>query len=248
VLVLIGSAFDGSVRTAWWLAAALVSGFSGLMAGNKRRDDATEWRINPTHFAERHALFVIISLGESLVAIGTTATRVIGEEGVEPDVVAAVVACVAAVAVMWWVYFNWIPRVGEHAMAEVTGGERARLARDMFTYFHFPLVLGVVFFAVTAKHVVAHPSDALEVADRWLLAGWGLLFVGALLLTQYRVARWLAPERLVAIAVIAAVAFGLTMVSGTAVMIVVALTLGVMQSISWRRFRSSDLGSRLFAH
>ena len=32
--------------------------------------------INPVHFAERHTLFVIISLGEALVAIGATASDV----------------------------------------------------------------------------------------------------------------------------------------------------------------------------
>jgi low temperature requirement protein LtrA len=156
-----------------------------------------------------------------------------------------VVCCVAVAAVMWWVYFNWIPRVGEHALASTTGGARARLARDIFTYFHFPLVLGVVFFAVTAKHVVEHPTDPLDVADRWLLAGSTLLFVGALLLTQFRVGRWLAPERLVAIAVVAGIAFGLNMLSGTVVMVLVAVTLAVMQSITWRRFRSSELGAQI---
>jgi low temperature requirement protein LtrA len=246
IMVLIGAAFDGGARTAWWTAAALVSAFSGLMAGSKRRDQVTEWRINPTHFAERHALFVIISLGEALVAIGTTATRIVDEQGFHGELALAVVCCVAVAAVMWWVYFNWIPRVGEHALASVTGGARARLARDIFTYFHFPLVLGVVFFAVSAKHVVEHPSDPLDIADRWLLAGSTLLFVGALLLTQFRVARWLAPERLVAIGVVAGIAFGLHMLSGTIVMVLVAVTLAVMQSITWRRFRSSDLAAQIF--
>ena len=32
--------------------------------------------INPVHFAERHTLFVIISLGEALVAIGATASDI----------------------------------------------------------------------------------------------------------------------------------------------------------------------------
>jgi low temperature requirement protein LtrA len=245
IMVVIGAVFDGGARTAWWAAAATVSGLSGLMAGSKRRDQVTEWRINPTHFAERHSLFVIISLGEALVAIGTTATRIVGEQGIDGELALGVVCCVAVAAVMWWVYFNWIPRVGEHALASTTGGARARLARDIFTYFHFPLVLGVVFFAVTAKHVVEHPTDPLDVADRWLLAGSTLLFVGALLLTQFRVGRWLAPERLVAIAVVAGIAFGLNMLSGTVVMVLVAVTLAVMQSITWRRFRSSELGAQI---
>jgi hypothetical protein len=51
---------------------------------------------------------------------------------------------------------------------------------------------------------------------------------------------------MVTIAVVAGIAFGLNMLSGTIVMVLVAVALAVMQSITWRRFRSSDLAAQIF--
>jgi low temperature requirement protein LtrA len=247
ILLVVGASADGSARTAWWVGAVVVNIASSILAGMRRRDEVTEWRINPTHFSERHSLFVIICLGETLVAIGATATRLSADAGIEGAMVVSIVCCVAVAALMWWVYFNWIPRVGEHALAERTGGERARMARDLFTLIHFPIVFGIVLFAVVAKHVIEHPTDPLEVADRWLLATSMALFIGGLLLTQFRIVRALAPERVVAIAVVALIASGLTFLSGSVVMVLVALTLAAMHAITWRNFRDSEFGARVFA-
>jgi low temperature requirement protein LtrA len=67
--VLIGGLLADDARTiAYAIAVALNVGAAFRGAGG-------EWALNPGHFAERHARFVIIALGEALVAIGATATE-----------------------------------------------------------------------------------------------------------------------------------------------------------------------------
>jgi hypothetical protein len=42
------------------------------------------------------------------------------------------------------------------------GEPRSRLARDSFTYLHFPMVVGIVFLALGMKKVVGSVSDATD--------------------------------------------------------------------------------------
>jgi low temperature requirement protein LtrA len=41
------------------------------------------------------------------------------------------------------------------------GVERARLARDAYSYLHLPLVAGVVFFAFGLETTLHHPHSGL---------------------------------------------------------------------------------------
>ncbi len=68
-----GSFLDGGARVAVWSLVAAFNVGSALAAGRQDEAGGREWSIEPTHFAERHALFVIISLGEVLVAVGAAA-------------------------------------------------------------------------------------------------------------------------------------------------------------------------------
>jgi low temperature requirement protein LtrA len=56
--------------------------------------------------------------------------------------------CGLAIAVcLWWMYFDVVAKVGERVLHRASGVERARLARDSYTYIHFLLVAGIVFAA-----------------------------------------------------------------------------------------------------
>ncbi len=110
------------------------------------------WRINSAaHFAERHGLVVIIALGESLVAIG------VGAGGLPlswPVVLAANLALLVLVC-LWWMYFDVVALVAQRRLAQAEGPERVALARDSYTYLHFPMVAGIVFLALGLKKVLA---------------------------------------------------------------------------------------------
>src|SRR4029078_61830 len=86
------------------------------------------------------------------------------------------VAGSAVACVLWWVYFAFTPAVTEHPLREAPPPHRGTPARDLFTFGHFPIVMGILGYAVVVKHVVADPHAPLPAADRWLLfAGWALV-------------------------------------------------------------------------
>ena len=95
VLVAVGADFSGDARTSWWVAAALVGVGGALNSARRRNDETSAWSINPSHFSERHSLFMIISLGEVLVAIGAKVTDKPRSEGLTTELVVTVIACVA---------------------------------------------------------------------------------------------------------------------------------------------------------
>jgi low temperature requirement protein LtrA len=72
----------------------------------------------------------------------------------------------------------------------------------VFTFFHYPQVLGIIFFAVAAKDTLADPLAELPAAGRIALALGGSLPLLATVLGRYRVVRHLAWERLAGIAAI----------------------------------------------
>lgn len=231
VVVLLGAFTHDNVRVGTWVGAALLNVVGGLRASSG------EWAINSVHFAERHSLFIIISLGEVLVAAGATATEI----KLDRVTAFAIVVSVGVACMLWWTYFAFIPEVGEHTLRTAQGPARAVLARDLFTFGHVPLVFGIVLYAVVVKHLVPQPEGHLSVDDRLLLALSVVFFVGGLLSFQFRVVRRLAPERFAAIAAtIAVCAFG-SRLPGLVVVALIALVLGVMQTITWRKFRVGEL-------
>ncbi len=235
-VVFVGGFMDADERAWWWCAAAAIG-----IAGALRASGAGEWTINPSHFAERHSLFIIICLGETLVAVGASATST----GLDGDVVAGLVVASAVACVVWWMYFAFIPQVVERELRVRPASTRGTAARDLFTFGHSPIVGGIIGFAVVAKHMVPHPTDDLPTADRALFAASIALIVGGHLGLQWRVVRHLAPERIAAIAAVAALCAAATTLDGVTVVAAVAVILLVMQLVTSRRFFRGELAREL---
>jgi low temperature requirement protein LtrA len=138
VLLFTGAVVGGSALKWWWLAA-VVSDQLGVYFVR-----STRWRLNSaSHFAERFGLVIIIAIGESIVAVGAaTSSAELGWRD------AAALLCGLAIAVcLWWLYFDVVARVAEGVLRQSSGIERARLARDSYTYIHVLFVSGIVFVA-----------------------------------------------------------------------------------------------------
>ena len=179
----------GPLRSALWIASIVVDLAGVLATGNEN-----DWRVSPSHFAERYALIVIIALGESVVAIGTSAAELPRDFMFALSITVAF----AGVASLWWAYFGFVSGAVERALQRAPESKRGPLARDVFTLFHYPIVLGIVFFAVAAKKTVAHPEDALSRAGRAALGFGVALFLLGFLLGRYRIVRSIGRERAVA--------------------------------------------------
>ena len=225
VMVFVGGFLHGTAQIAAWVLAALLNVLAGLRA------TGSEWNIVPEHFVERHSLFIIISLGEVLVAAGGAATN----SGLDRLTAFAIIVSVAVACMWWWVYFGFLPQVMEQSLRAVKGTARGTMARDIFTFGHFPLVFGLILYAVVVKHLVAHPDGTLAADDRWLLGLSVALFVGGQMANHWRFARRVIPERPVAIVAAAGLCALGAWVPGLAVVAGIAVLLGIMQAVTWRR-------------
>jgi low temperature requirement protein LtrA len=166
--LLVAAAFtDGALQGALW-ALALV-----LDAGGPTLFGQDAWRLVPGHFAERHGLIVIIALGESIVAIGVGA----GTE-VDAGVVAAAVLGIGVAAAQWWLYFDVVALVAARRLANAREGrERNTMARDSFSYLHFPMVAGIVLVALGMKKTLEHVEDPLKLVPAAALLGGAALYL-----------------------------------------------------------------------
>jgi low temperature requirement protein LtrA len=195
VTLLVAASFaDGVLQGGLW-ALALACDISGPLL-----IDASGWRLSPSHFAERHGLIVIIALGESIVAIGVGA-----EGGVDAGVVIAAVLGVAVAGAMWWLYFDVVALVAQRRLSNASAGrERNEIARDSFTFLHFPMVAGIVLVALGLKKTLEHVDDPLELVPAVaMLAGTATYLLAHVAFRWRNVHRFSAPRLVCAVVLIA---------------------------------------------
>ena len=232
-VLLLGAFFDEGPRTVIWCVVAAFDIVSAILGSRRGASGESAWTIDPVHFVERHSLFVIISLGEVLVAVGVAASAVPLDTAVGLGLVAAVsVACV-----FWWTYFSYLPGVIEARLRDNHGADRARVARNMFSFGHFPLIFGIVLYAVAAKHAVVHPDAPLGTSDLFALGASIAFFIGGLVGLHWQAARRIAPERVVAIVIVTVLcATAGPHMSGAVLIALVAVIIALSHSVTLRRF------------
>src|SRR5207248_2308610 len=144
-------------------------------------------------FAERHGLIVIIALGESIVAIGVGRTA-----SVNGEIVATSALGIAVAAALWWVYFDVTAIAAERRLARAAPGrEQNEIARDSYSYLHFPMVAGIFLVALGLKKTVGHVDDALGVVPATAMLGGGALYLLAHVAFRLRNMGTLNRQRLV---------------------------------------------------
>src|ERR687897_2663065 len=167
VLLIPAGFADGFVQGALWAAALTIDLGVSLVRG------VSGFRVHAEHFVERYGLIVIIALGESIVAIGVGASGL----AIGAGVVAASVLGVALAAALWWAYFDLIVVVAGRRLSAAKGEERARLARDAYSYLHLPIVAGIVLVALGIKKTLAHVGDPLGTIPSVALCGGVALYL-----------------------------------------------------------------------
>jgi low temperature requirement protein LtrA len=236
-LIIVAGFVDGGLKPILWLAALAVAYFVPLVLGTHG------WRVQPAHFAERHGLIVIIAIGESLIAIG------LGEKasGISTGVILAAALGFGVTTAFWLAYFDFFTIRAEQLLTDRSGAERAALARDVYTYLHFPMVAGIVLFAFAMKTTLADVGGDLATIPALGLCGGPALYLLAFVAIRMRVSRTLRGGRL-----IAAVAFSLLWPVAAVVPAFAALTLVAIvwvglhayEIIWWSEARAQTRGSR----
>lgn len=219
VAVLVGAFVDPDVRVWVWIGAVALDVFAASAAGRFE-----SWHLHTEHFTERHGLFVIIALGESLIV----SASLFVEADRSSELVIVGIGAVVVTCLMWWTYFGWFRGALERCMEERRGSRQSTFARDAYSFLHLPLIGGVVGVAVGFEAMLEHPGDALE--DEVLLAlGIGVaLFLGAGVAAWLRAHRRVLWVRLLAPAALAVVLFAAADLKAGWILIIVAVGLAIV--------------------
>jgi low temperature requirement protein LtrA len=186
--LVIGASFlDSGQQAALWGIAILIDWGGPALFG------VSGWRLVPGHFAERHNLVIILALGESIVALGVGA-----EIDLTPGVVTAAVLGVGLASALWWIYFDVVSLVTARRLTLSTEGrQRNALARDSYSYLHFPMVAGIVLAALGLEETLAHVDEAFDAEHAFALLGGVAIYLLAHVALRLRNAHTISVPRLV---------------------------------------------------
>jgi low temperature requirement protein LtrA len=218
--LLVGAALaHDTLRLVLWCVALV------LDLGGPYLFGAEGWKLAPRHFAERHGLIVIIALGESIVAIGVGARA-----HVDAEIVAAAVLGIVVAAALWWTYFDVTALVAGRVLARQPPGRvQNEMARDSYSYLHFPMVAGIALLAVGMKKTVGHADEALKLVPATALLGGAALYLFAHVAFRWRNVHSLSVRRLlVGLVALALVPAGEVLPSLVTLAILAALLSGMI--------------------
>jgi low temperature requirement protein LtrA len=194
-LLITASAFDGAAQAAFWVAAIVLDWGAPAIFGT------AGWRLVPAHFAERHNLVIILALGESIVVLGVAV-----HAELSAGVYIAAVLGVALASAIWWTYFDIVALVTERRLIRsAPGRERNMLARDSYSYLHFPMVAGIVLVAFGLEQTLAHVEDHLHTVPAFALYGGTALYLLAHVALRLRNAHTVNWQRLILAIVLLAI-------------------------------------------
>jgi low temperature requirement protein LtrA len=179
-LFLIAGGFsEGKMRIALWLVGlAVLYGVTatGFPLPRLGRSLTSDYTITGAHMAERCYLFITIALGESILVIGSQ----FGELPRTANVIAAFVTAFLGSVAIWWIYFDRSAEAAREAIA--ASRDPGRIGVIAYTFFHIPIVAGVIVTAGGYELAMVHPREELDVATTCLILGGPALFlVGQLL-------------------------------------------------------------------
>jgi low temperature requirement protein LtrA len=157
-----------------------------------------------------------------------------------------IAAClgIAVAAAMWWLYFDVVALVAERRLSNAAPGrERNTIARDSFSYLHFPMVAGIVLAALGLKKTLEHVDEPLKVVPAAALLGGIAIYLVAHVFFRYRNVQRLSWQRLVAAAVLVALLPAAIELDALLTLAIAAALLAALIGYETRRF--AELRDRL---
>ncbi len=174
----IAGALVAQARLPLWIAAVLCEYVSPMIGfrfpGLGRSDPGREWTVEGGHMAERCQLFVIVALGETLLATGAMMAEV---RDWSPPVLSALLTTFVGTLAMWWLYFG---TSSKDATRTITHSDEPGRIAAYFHYVHAILLGGIIGTAVGNDLVVAHPHGGVKIAHAvTLTAGPAVYLLGS---------------------------------------------------------------------
>ena len=197
--VLMGGYLGGNLQYWLWGLAIGLDVMAAIVGGSN-----ASWNLHPKHFAERHGLFVIIALGETLIVAASAVTV----EFWDGYLLIVSLLSVGITCCLWWIYFFRAKDKLEHAVAEKNGSQRSSLARDVFSLMHFPLLCGLIIYAFAIEEAMLHPDEVMSHAARIALSLGIFTFSSGIVLTVWRATGKILYKRLLFTFIISSTIFG----------------------------------------
>ena len=232
-LLVAGALVDGDARLAIWLAAVALAytvmwvGFPVPRLGRSATGDYT---ILGDLFTHRCYLFITIALGESILVTGSSFGALPGSSG---TTAAFVVAFVGSVA-LWWIYFH---HGQEIVRAMAAAEDPGRLALRGYTYFHVPMIVGIIALAAADELALAHPGEEASAEIAAIILGGAAIYLTGTILFRRSVQGRVMPARVagvVALCALVPVAF----VASTLVLLLAAnavlVAVAAWEAWAWR--------------
>ncbi len=170
-LLAVGAAAGQPAQRWIWLTAVLYDFASVFVTANISQG----WQIpSAAHFVERHGLIVILALGESIIAIATG----LGRAHLTGRIAVGAVLSILIAVGLYVAYFSRMSERLEQALDAAKERGRAKLGTDVFTYLHFPIIVGVIVTAAGIEQAMGHlDGHRLGVFGGWALGGGTALFL-----------------------------------------------------------------------
>jgi low temperature requirement protein LtrA len=213
-------------------AFALVIGFVGPNLGG-----LGGWRVYPAHFAERYGLIVIIAIGESLGSIGFGARST----PLDTRVIVGVILGFVSAASFWLAYFDYASGGVRDLLAKKGGTEQVAFARDVYTYAHLPMVVGIVLYAFGVRTALERISGHLGLIPAVALCCGPALYLFGFVALRWRATRTIGrgrPTAVIGFALLTAVATHVPALAALALVTAVWVALHAYELIGWRDERS----------
>jgi low temperature requirement protein LtrA len=235
-LLIAGSFTSGTTRIVLWALAAAID-YAGPAWLTRERLRGLQ-QVAVAHFAERYSLFIIICLGESIIAIGVGASG----RRLDAELIAAVTLSLLITVGLWWTYFDRFAATAEERLR--MHADPVLAAADAYSYLHLVLVAGIIVFAVGDKTAVAHVTEHLSDASRLCFCGGVALYLLGQAAFRLRMTGTVSRAKIVAAgAVLAVYAVDDVPAWATAGSVTLALTaLVVFESAAERPAGLSELG------
>jgi low temperature requirement protein LtrA len=233
--LILAAGFTDRARAWLWLAALACAYVGGVLSGS------TGWRLHPSHFVERYGLVVIIALGEAFISIGIGATGI----GIGPGEVAAAILGLLVATAFWLAYFDFFSIRAERILHDLEGENRVALARDLYAYGHFPMIVGIVFFAFAMKNIVGDVGEELGSVAAFALCGGSALYLFTYSAIRIRVERRFSLSRgrfvaAIVLLLVLPVATAVPALAALALVTTVWLALHAYELVWWREARAES--------
>ena len=203
VTVLIGMAMltagaiflHGWHRAVAWLLAAAID-YAGPAWLTRERLRGLQ-QVAVAHFAERYGSFVIICLGESVVAIGVGVGN--PERHLTAELVLAAGLALLPAIGMWWTYFDRIAELAQERLR--VHQDPVLAAADAYSYIHLIIVAGIIIYAGGVKLVVRNSASVpMPDAGRLALCTGVAIYLLGVAAFRLRIAHEWSSARMVAAA------------------------------------------------